>query len=96
MHTYNISKIVQGSFNQGNELFGETAGTHCACNVLYAIFGLIIEVYPYGKNLISIKFLLKGGKVYKSLNTHSYLNVDELPRFIETNGMISNAIFKTK
>ena len=96
MHTYNISKIVLGSFNQGNELFGETAGTQCACNVLYAIFWSYFRSVSIWKKPDLDKILIEGDKVYKSLNTHSYLNVDELPRFIETNGMISNAIFKTK
>ena len=36
--TYNIERVVQGSFYQGNiELFGETAGIQCACNSLYAL-----------------------------------------------------------
>ena len=29
--------VVQGSFNQGNAMSGETAGIQCACMVLFAI-----------------------------------------------------------
>ena len=33
--TYNIERVVQGSFHQGNwELFGETTVIQCACNSL--------------------------------------------------------------
>ena len=36
--TYNIERVLQGSFHQGKrELFGETAGMQCACNSLYAL-----------------------------------------------------------
>ena len=93
MHAYNISQIIQGSFNQGNELFGETAGTQCACNVLYAIFWSYFRSLSIWKVFDLDKIFIEGDKNYKSLNTRSYLNVDELTRFIETNGMISNAIF---
>ena len=36
--TYNIERVLQGSFDQGNrELFYETAGIQCVCNSLYAL-----------------------------------------------------------
>ena len=36
--TYNMEKIVHGSFHEGNsQLFGETTGIQCACNALYAL-----------------------------------------------------------
>ena len=36
--TYNIERVVQGSFHQGyRELFGETAGIKCAYNSLYPL-----------------------------------------------------------
>ena len=36
--TYNLDRIVHGSFHQGNsQLFGETAGIQCAFNALYAL-----------------------------------------------------------
>ena len=32
-----LYKAVQGSFNQGNTMFAETAGIQCACMALLAI-----------------------------------------------------------
>ena len=32
-----LGKVVQGSFNQGNVAFGETAGIQCVCLALFAI-----------------------------------------------------------
>ena len=31
-------KVVQGSFNEGNAMFGETPGIQCACMALYLQF----------------------------------------------------------
>ena len=35
--TFEILKVVQGSFHQGHPKFGHTAGVQCACNSLYAL-----------------------------------------------------------
>ena len=32
-----LCKVVQGSFNQGNTMFRETAGIQCSCITLFAI-----------------------------------------------------------
>ena len=32
-----LCKVVQESFNQGNAMFGETAGIQCVCVALFAI-----------------------------------------------------------
>ena len=32
-----LCKVVQGSFNQGNIVLGETAGIQCTCMALFAI-----------------------------------------------------------
>ena len=34
--TVGPSKVVHGSFNEGNALFGKTAGMQCACMTLFA------------------------------------------------------------
>ena len=46
-----LCKVVQGLFNQGNAMFGETAGIQCACMTLFVIsywtlkaFNLEIEI----------------------------------------------------
>ena len=42
--TVGPSKVVQGLFNQGNALFGETTGIQCACMTLFAISCSFINV----------------------------------------------------
>lgn len=34
---YVTKKMVQGSFNQGNQRFGRSTGIYCACNSLYTL-----------------------------------------------------------
>ena len=36
--TYSIEKVIQGSFLQGNPIFGRTARVQCDCNSLFALF----------------------------------------------------------
>ena len=38
-----ILKSVQGSYNQGNERFGLTAGTQCTCNALTSLAFTLIK-----------------------------------------------------
>ena len=61
--------------------------------MLYAIFWSYLRSLSIWKVSDLDKIHIGGDQVFKSLNTRSYLNVDELPRFIETNGMISNTFF---
>ena len=43
-----LCKVVQGSFNQGNAMFGETAGIQCACMALFVIsYSTLKEVNRY-------------------------------------------------
>ena len=35
--TYDLLKVVQGSFHQGDPKFGQTAGIQCACNSLFSL-----------------------------------------------------------
>jgi len=92
--TYQISKAVLGSFNQANEeLFGQTAGTQCSVNCLYAIFWSNFRRVNLWKTTDLDKILIEGDKLYKQLDTNSHLSVDEMPRFIESNGVITNFNF---
>ena len=89
MPTYNILKAVLGSFNQGNIRFGSTAGRQCACNALFSVFwSNVRSVYFWTRNDLD-KILIEGDRIYKSLNTHSYLSVDELPSTIDVAGYSS-------
>eukprot|EP00111_Clytia_hemisphaerica_P009079 TCONS_00026613-protein len=91
---YQVSKVVLGSFNQVNEsLFGLTAGTQCSANYLYAIFWSNFRRVSIWKSTDLDKILIEGDRLYKLLDTSSYLSVDEMPRFIETNGIITEINF---
>ena len=77
--TYNIERVVQGSFHQGNrELFGETAGIQCACNSLYALCWVQIkQIFHWGKSDLD-HILVEGDCLYKSLGTLVMLSADQL------------------
>ena len=92
--TYQISKVVLGSFNQANEeLFGQTAGTQCSVNCLYAIFWSNFRRVNVWKTIDLDKILIEGDKLYKQLDTNRHLSVDDMPRFIEINGVITDFNF---
>ena len=94
MPAYQVSKAVLGSFNQANEdWFGNTAGTQCSVNCLYAHFWSNFRHVSNWKTADLDKILIEGDKLYKQLNTNCYLSVDEMPRFIETNGIITDINF---
>ena len=75
--TYNLEKIVHGSFYQGNsQLFGEAAGIECACNAL-CWTQVKQKFHCVRRDLDHI--LVEGDNLYKSLHTSDMLSVDQLP-----------------
>ena len=82
--TYNIKRVVQGSFHQGNrEFFGKTAGIHCACKFLYALCWVQIkQIFHWGKSDLG-HILVEGDFLYKSLGTLDILSGDQLPGFVK-------------
>eukprot|EP00111_Clytia_hemisphaerica_P000150 TCONS_00000347-protein len=75
MPAYQVSKAVLGSFNQANrEIFGQTAGTQCSANCLYAIFWSYVRRTSIWKTNDLDKILIEGDKLYKQLNTNDYLS----------------------
>ena len=82
--TYNLEKIVHGSFHQGNsQLFGETAGIQCACNALYALcWTQIKQIFHWVRRDLD-HILVEGDNLYKSLHTSDMLSVDQLPAFVK-------------
>lgn len=89
MPTYQVSKSTLGSFNQGNiSRFGETAGSQCACNALYSLFWSRTRSVQTWECSDLDMILVEGDRLYKSLNTNLHLNVDELPRTIQYNGIV--------
>ena len=81
-------KVIQGSFHQGNEKFGETAGKQCTCCSLFSVaFGLVKSPGHWVSN--DLDFIVENGDtIYKTLDKETYLMVSELPKeisFLETN-----------
>jgi len=68
----NILKSVQGSFNQGNERFGLTAGRQCTCNALSSVAFTLIKSQGTW-NSRDMDFILENGDaIYKSLNINEH------------------------
>ena len=88
MPSYQVSKVVLGSFNQANiDLFGETAGTQCSCNALYACFWTYMRPICEWETTDLDFVLVNGDKIYKSLNARErYLSFEDLPRSIQHDG----------
>lgn len=85
MILYNISQSVLGTFHQGNNRFGYTSGSQCACNSLFSIFWSNIRGLSSWASDDLDKLLIEGDRIYKSLNTLNYLSVDDLPNCINFN-----------
>ena len=92
MPVYQINKVVNGTFHQGDSRFGSTAGRQCACNSLFSIFWSSIRSISRWTSHDLDKILTEGDKIYKSLHTNNYLCVDDLPSTIELDGLTSNVI----
>ena len=81
--TYAVDKAVLGTFHQGDQRFGETAGVKCACNSLYALcWSEIRQVSIWKPGDLDHK-LFQGDVLYKSLNTIDLLSADDLPRLVK-------------
>ena len=90
--TFEILKVTQGSFHQGNPKFGHTAGIQCACNSLYALcWSAIKRVAVWTTS--DLDYVLENGDIlFKGLNTDMALNVDELPGNVHIEGCSLNVI----
>ena len=82
--TYNLEKIVHGSFHQGNsQLLRETAGIQCTCNGKYALCWTHIKQMFHWVIRDLDHILVEGNNSYKSLHALDILSVDELPAFVK-------------
>ena len=82
--TYNLDKIVHGSFHQGNsQLFGETADIQCACNALHALCWTQIKQIFYWVRGDLDHILVEEDNLYKNLHTSDMRPVDQLPAFVK-------------
>ena len=75
---------MHGSFHQGNsQLFVETEGIQCACNVLYALcWTQIKKIFNWVRRNLDHIFA-EGDNLYKNLHTSDMLLVDQLPAFVK-------------
>ena len=68
-----LCKVVKGHFNQGNVVFGETAGIHSTCMTLFAIFySTLKEISRCDQSDVDI-VLVNGDALYKTLASRTLL-----------------------
>ena len=82
------NRSVQGSFHQGNVMFGENAGTQCVANCLGAVAYHKLKNTEYWDMSDMNIVLTTGNELYTYLQRSStissrYLLVSELPQFVE-------------
>ena len=63
-----IQKSVLGSFHQGHAKFGDTAGTQCACNALFAICFSVVKRTTLWKSWDLDYILEQGDELFKKVN----------------------------
>ena len=94
MPVYQIVNGVKGTFHQGDNIFGNTAGRQCACNALFSIFwSNICPISRWEKPDLD-KILTEGDRLYKSLNTNNYLSAHDLPSTTDLGGFTSSVILR--
>ena len=80
--TYVTENAIHGSYHQGDQRFGNTAGVQCACNFLYALCWSQIK-NVISRNTPDLDYITERDKLYKTLNTFDMLSVDDLPRCVK-------------
>ena len=75
-----IAKSFQGSFHHGHVKFGETTGIQCKYNALFSLCWSTIKRVTAWKTWDMDYVLEKGDQLYKSVNVHTPLCMDELPQ----------------
>lgn len=79
---------VQGNFNQGNDLFGTTAGLQCVPNCLSALSYHKLKSSHLWSASDMDKILMTGNELYENLQrytniAHHYLFISDLPNALE-------------
>ena len=92
--TYNIFKFVKASFHQANIMFGYTAGTQCACNVLFSLCWSKIKSVCFWNTTDLDYILIKGDELFKKLNLLRHLSVDDLPKTVSIDNYNAKVTFK--
>ena len=83
---FKIKKAVLGSFHQGNEMFGETAGIQCTSNAFLAISFSAIKNVSVWKSFDLDYILYHGDNLIKCLKAFQSLAADELPLSVNIEG----------
>ena len=74
-----VKRVIRGSFQQGDQRFGQTAGTQCIYNALYSVSYSIIKNVCHLTTLDMDYILITGNILYSTLGFRSQLlSVDEL------------------
>ena len=81
-----IKKAVLGSFHEGNQMFGETAGIQCTSNAFLAICFSAVKNVSVWKPFDLDYILYHGDNLMKSLEAFQPLAVDELPLSVNIEG----------
>eukprot|EP00111_Clytia_hemisphaerica_P015231 TCONS_00044910-protein len=84
-----FEKIIQGNFNQANEIFGHTVGKQCAAITVFSVCWTNIRKINIWKDYDLDHILHKGDKVFKDTGINRPLYINELPAQI----MIENCRF---
>ena len=87
------SKSVNGTLHQGDLPFGNTAGSQCMCNTLWAICYSKIKNVRYWKQWDLDTILHHGNELYKEKgHLHEQLSFEELPDNLSINGNIIDVL----
>ena len=75
-----FQSCVQGSFNQNDPRFGDSAGIQCACNTLTSICWSVNRRVKIWKSFDLDYILIKGNEIFEAVNLNRSLYFDELPK----------------
>ena len=85
-NNYYIKKALHGTYHQGNEKLGETAGIQCASNAFYAIcFSVLKNVSTWAYSDLDC-IIGQGDNLMKCLGVPKPLAIDELPLSVKLKG----------
>ena len=87
---YQFLKAVNGSFNQGDARFGETAGRQCVCNSLVASVWSHLRNISFWNPWDLDTILIEGDKLYKSLGCDGFLSVHDIPNNVNIYGEVAS------
>ena len=75
-----FKSCVQGSFNQNDTRFGDSAGIQCACNTLTSVCWSVIRRVNIWKTIDLDFVLTKGNELFEFVNLKRSLFFEELPK----------------